>query len=70
MPLEGFVEYTKREYCRAAKCPVQNMLDEESVGSQRYEKLRIICQTDCLQTSHAFHKWLNEQGYIIVKPVK
>jgi hypothetical protein len=70
MTLEGYVEYPKREYCRAAKCPVQGMLDEEQVNSERYEKLRVICQTDCLQTSHSFHKWLNEQGYVIVKPAK
>jgi len=70
MTLDGYVEYPKRDYCRAAHCPVQGMLDKEKVASDRYEKLRSICQTDCLQTSHAFHKWLNEQGYVIVKPVK
>ena len=70
MSLEGYVEYPKREYCRAAKCPVQVMLDEEKVGSERYEELRVICQDNCLETSHSFHKWLIEQGYTIVKQVK
>ncbi|MEA5077009.1 MAG: hypothetical protein VB013_00435 [Anaerolineaceae bacterium] len=70
MPIEGYVEYPKREYCRAAQCPVQSLLDLETPNSERYEKLRVVCQTGCLQTSHSFHKWLNEQGYVIVKPAK
>jgi hypothetical protein len=69
MALEGYVEYPKREYCRAAACPVQSLLDAEEAGSPRYEQTRIICKTNCLQTSHGFHAWLNEQGYIIVRPV-
>jgi hypothetical protein len=70
MPIEGYVEYPKREYCRASKCPVQSLLDEETPSSERYEKIRVICQTECLRTSHGFHKWLNEQGYVIAKPAK
>lgn len=68
MSIEGYIEYPKREYCRVAKCPVQMLLDEEEAGSERYEKIRAICQTNCLQTSHSFHKWLIEQGYLIIKP--
>lgn len=68
MALEGYVEYPKRLYCREAKCPVQSLLDEQKPDSEQYNKIRVICQTDCLQTSHSFHRWLNENGYVIVKP--
>lgn len=70
MALEGYVEYKKREYCRVVQCPVQLLLDEAENGSGQYEKIRKICQVGCLQTSHGFHKWLIEEGYIIVKPEK
>ncbi len=68
MPVDGYVEYPKREYCRAVKCPVQSLLDDEQPNTSGYEKVRAVCQSGCLQTSHSFHKWLNEQGYIIVRP--
>ena len=68
MTFEGYVEYQKREYCRVAKCPVQALLDDEAPGSAKYEQTRKICQTDCLETSHAFHKYLIDQGYLIIRP--
>ena len=68
MAIDGYVDYKKREYCHAIQCPVQALLDGEEVGSKKYEEIRKICQTDCLQTSHEFHKWLDDQGYIIIKP--
>ena len=68
MAIEGYVEYPKRLYCRAAKCPVQSLLDEQEPNSEQYNKIRVICQTGCLETSHGFHRWLNENGYVIVKP--
>jgi hypothetical protein len=49
-------------------CPVQTVLDEQEQGSDTYEKVRLVCQTGCLQTSHAFHKYLIEAGYIIIRP--
>jgi hypothetical protein len=68
MAFEGYVEYQRREYCKVAKCPVQVLLDGETTGSPKHEQLRKICQSSCLETSHSFHKYLIDQGYVIVRP--
>jgi hypothetical protein len=68
MAFDGYIEYQRREYCRVVHCPVQTVLDEQEQGSDTYEKVRLVCQTGCLQTSHAFHKYLIEAGYIIIRP--
>jgi hypothetical protein len=69
MAIEGYVEYPKRLYCRESKCPVQALLDEQTPDSEQYNKIRVICQTECLRTSHGFHSWLNNNGYLVIKPV-
>jgi len=65
--LDGYVEYQKREFCRVVSCPVQNLLDGETQGSIKYNQIRLICQDDCLQTSHAFHKYLIDNHYQIIR---
>jgi hypothetical protein len=68
MAFDGYVDYAKREYCRVAKCPVQDLLDGEESGSEKYNKIRRVCQVGCLETSHSFHKYLIDAGYIIIRP--
>ena len=70
MPIEGYVEYKTREFCREVKCPVQLELDSKEPGSEEYEKVRRTCRTDCKYTAWKFHHWLMDEGYLIVKPEK
>ena len=68
MSIPGYVEYKKREFCNDVKCPVQLELNAHKEGSEEYERIRQICKTDCKFTTHDFHYWLIEKGYLIVKP--
>ncbi len=70
MPIEGYVEYQKREYCKDVKCPVQLELNTKEPSSEEYEKVRQICKTDCKHTTREFHYWLIDKGYLIVRPEK
>jgi hypothetical protein len=66
--IEGYIEYTRREYCHAVQCPVQSLLNQEVEKSPKYEEIRAICASSCLHTTHEFHHWLTEKGYLIVRP--
>jgi len=68
MPIAGYLEYQRREYCRDVRCPVQLELDAQTLGSEEYERTRKICQMDCRHTTYEFHHWLIEKGYLIVRP--
>lgn len=70
MPIDGYVEYQKREYCKDVKCPVQLKLDTKEPGSKEYEKTRETCKTGCKHTTREFHYWLIDKGYLIVRPEK
>ncbi len=67
MNLEGYVEYQRREYCRDLPCAIQVLLDAETEGSSKYEGIRNICKTACLHTTHEFHQWLIQKGYLLVR---
>ena len=69
MPLDGYVEYKRREFCKDVQCPVQLELGAAKEGSIEYEAIRRICQTGCRYTTHQFHHWLIEKGYLIIRPV-
>jgi hypothetical protein len=68
MPLDGYVDYQRREYCRDVRCPRQIDLEEQPVGSEEYEAIRRRCKEECLHTTYEFHHWLIEKGYLIVRP--
>ena len=70
MTLEGYSDYQRREFCRDIPCPVQVKLNSLEEGSEAYEKVREECKNACRFSAHAFHKWLIEKGYLIVRPVK
>ena len=66
--IEGYVEYQRREYCRNVRCPVQVLLDKEVEKSPNYEEIRAICASNCIHSTHEFHRWLIGKGYLIVRP--
>ena len=70
MSIKGYVDYKRREFCKDVKCPVQLDLDAQEQGSEKYEKIRDICKTDCKYTTYQFHHWLIDKGFLIVKPKK
>ncbi len=68
MAIEGYVDYQRREYCKSLPCQVQVILDGEPEGSPRYEQIRGLCKTNCIHTTHQFHSWLIQKGYLVVRP--
>lgn len=70
MPIEGYVDYTRREFCKDVMCPVQMELDAQKEDSDEYEKIRKICKVDCRYTTYQFHHWLIDKGYLLVRPEK
>ncbi|MBD3393682.1 MAG: hypothetical protein GF418_16260 [Chitinivibrionales bacterium] len=68
MPIEGHIDYQRREYCKNIKCPVQLDLDAQTPGSGEYERIRSMCKNECRHTTYEFHHWLIEHGYEIVRP--
>jgi hypothetical protein len=70
MPIEGYVDYKKREFCNDVRCPVQLELNACKPGSEGYEKIKQTCAADCKHTTWEFHHWLVDKGYLIVRPKK
>ena len=70
MPLDGHVDYKRREFCNDVKCPLQLLLNKQDEGSEGYEEIRRICKENCIFTTYDFHHWLIEKGFLIVKPKK
>lgn len=68
VPIEGFVEYKRREYCNDIKCAVQMMMNKKAQDSSEYNELREICTKNCLHTTYEFHHWLINKGYLLLRP--
>jgi len=66
--IDGFTDYKRREYCQDVKCPVQLLLNNEMEKSAKYEEIRAICASSCIHSTHEFHHWLTEKGYLILRP--
>ena len=66
--IDGYLDYQRREYCNDVKCPVQLLLNKEVEKSPKYEEIRAICASHCIHSTHEFHRWLTEQGYLIIRP--
>jgi hypothetical protein len=43
-------------------------LNKQQEKSEAYEKIRRTCNNACCYTTHQFHHWLIEKGYLILKP--
>ena len=67
MPIPGYVDYKRREFCKALPCPIQQLLDREPEGSEGCERIRDICKTACIHTTYEFHHWLIQHGYEVVR---
>ena len=67
-PMEGYVEYQRREFCHDIKCPIQSLLNNEVEKSPEYEEIRAICASHCIHTAYEFHHWSMGKGYLIVRP--
>jgi hypothetical protein len=70
MAIQGYIDYQRREFCKAVGCPIQRQLDKAVAGSAEAEEVRGICKTDCIHTTYEFHHWLTEHGYVVVRPAK
>lgn len=70
MPIAGYTDYKRREYCKSIKCPVQMLMNGKKEGSKEYDEIKEICREKCLHTAREFHHWLDENGFLIVKPEK
>jgi hypothetical protein len=68
MPIPGYIDYQRREYCKAITCPVQVELESAEPGSSAYESVRAKCKQSCIHTTYEFHHWLIERGYLVVRP--
>jgi hypothetical protein len=68
--IDGYIDYKRREYCNDVKCPVQVLLNREVEKSAKYEEIRAICASRCIHSTHEFHRWLTEKGYLIVRPMQ
>jgi hypothetical protein len=68
MSMPGYMDYRKREFCNDVQCPIQQLLNEQEEGSEKYEEIRKICKKNCLFTTHDFHHWLIEKGFLVVRP--
>ena len=43
-------------------------MNKKAQDSEDYSELREICQENCLHTTHEFHRWLVDKGYLLVRP--
>jgi hypothetical protein len=68
VPIPGYADYRRREYCKDVKCPVQAELERAEPGSESYEAVRARCRSSCIHTTYEFHHWLIEHGYLVVRP--
>jgi len=70
MSIEGYIDYQRREYCKAIQCSVQTELDKRQPDTNEYEEIRQTCKTECIHTTYEFHHWLIDKGYLIIRPDK
>jgi hypothetical protein len=68
MAIPGYIDYQRREFCKAIQCPIQRLLDSAGEGSAEGEEVRAVCKSDCIHTTYEFHHWLIQQGYLVVRP--
>jgi hypothetical protein len=66
--IDNYIEYQRREYCKALPCPIQTLLDQDSEDTPKYEQIRSICKDSCLHTTYEFHHCLIQKGYLVFSP--
>jgi hypothetical protein len=70
MTIEGYIDYQRREFCKDLPCPIQVLLDATTPNSQEYDRIRGICQSNCIHTTYEFHHWLIQKGYLLIRPTE
>jgi len=68
MAIPGYVDYQRREFCKALPCIIQQMMDRAGEGTPAHEEYRSVCKARCIHSTYEFHHWLMERGYEIVRP--
>jgi len=61
VPIKGFIDYKRREYCNDIGCLVQMMMNKKEQDTEDHNDLREICKEKCLHTTYEFHHWLIEK---------
>lgn len=64
MPIKGYADYKRREFCNDIKCPIQISMNEKG---EEPDELREVCKKRCLYSTYEFHHWLIEKGYLLVR---
>ena len=70
MPIDGYIDYKRREFCKDVRCMLQLDLEKWDEGSDGYDRIRQECIDNCRCTTYQFHHWLIEKGYEIVRKEK
>ncbi len=68
MSIKGYEDYKRREFCNDVQCFIQLELNSQEQESEKYEKTRNLCKSNCKYTTYQFHHWLMNKGYLIVRP--
>jgi hypothetical protein len=66
--IDGYIDYSRREYCKDINCPIQLLLNKEVEKSPKYEEIRAICASGCIHSTYEFHHWLMDKGYLLLRP--
>lgn len=67
MPIEGFIDYQRREYCNDIQCPIQVLMNNPENSPSEKEHIRNICKSNCIHSTYEFHHWLIEKGFEVVR---
>lgn len=55
--------YESRQYCKAIMCSTQAQMDTDPENRECIKAF--VCRSKC--DAYRFHKWLKDNGYVIVK---
>jgi hypothetical protein len=70
MPIPGYIDYARREYCKDIGCEVQLELEKYEPGTPDSESVRAKCKQACIHTTYEFHHWLIEHSYEVARPAE
>jgi hypothetical protein len=68
MDNDNYIEYIEREFCKEYPCAIEKEMHKFEEGSDEYNRIRALCNGECLHTAKDFQKWLKARGYLIHRP--
>ena len=68
MKNDEYIEYTDREYCKMLPCAIEKEMAKLKEGSEEYNRVRALCNGECLHTAKEYQRWLKANGFLIMKP--